>query len=212
MCNKELGPMHCTGCDGYFCRKDFKIHCEKLVTEMDKIVEERNRLQDEITNGIQHNDQQNPLIEQIDKWQKNIIEKVNQVAAQARQQASILLNAKRVKINTEFKSFSEELAHLKESENYVEHDLTRLNQMISQFKKDLKESTQPTTIVLHTEQSDGINWGSLIYVEEKQATVIGKRMSYFSLNEHSHQDFFQMKTVAVRLTTYIVLSSTKIKG
>jgi septal ring factor EnvC (AmiA/AmiB activator) len=145
-----------------------------MFTLMDKIVEERNRLQDEINNGIQHNDQQNPLIEQIDKWEKSIIEKVKQVAAHARQQASISLNAKRVKINTEFKSFSEELAHLKESENYVERDLTRLNQMISQFKQDLKQSTQSTTIVLRTEKSDAINWESLIYVEEKQATVIGK--------------------------------------
>ncbi len=185
-CNKELGPMHCTGCDTYFCRRDFRIHCEEMFTEMDKIVEERNRLQDEITNGIQHNDQQNPLIEQIDKWQKNTIEKIKQVAAQARQQASELLNAKRVKINTEFKSFSQELAHLKESENYVEHDLTRLNQMISQFKQDLRQSTQPTTIVLHTEQSDEINWETLIYVEEMQATVISKLKSYFFLGEHSH--------------------------
>jgi hypothetical protein len=55
---------------------------------MDKIVEERNGLQDEITNVIQYNDQQNPLIEQIDAWQKSTIEKVKQVAAQARQQAS----------------------------------------------------------------------------------------------------------------------------
>jgi septal ring factor EnvC (AmiA/AmiB activator) len=186
--------MHCTGCDEYFCQKDFKIHGEEMFTEMDKIIEERNRLQDEITNRIQHNDQQNPLIEQIDKWQKNTIEKVNQVATQARQQVSELLNAKRVKINTEFKSFSQELAQLKESENYVEHDLTRLNQMISQFKKDLRQSTQPTTIVLHTEQSNKINWETLIYVEEmqsftkkkRQAIVIGKLMSYFFLGEHSH--------------------------
>jgi hypothetical protein len=196
-----MGPMHCTGCDEYFCCKDFKTHREGMFTLMDKIVEERNRLQDEINNGIQYNDQQNPLIEQIDKWEKSIIENVKQVAAQARQQASILLNAKRVKINTEFKSFSQELAHLKESENYVEHDLKRLNQMISRFKEDLKQSTQPTTIVLRTEKSDAIKWESLIYVEEKQATVIGKLMSYFSLNEHSHQDSFQMKSVAVRLTT-----------
>jgi chromosome segregation ATPase len=172
VCNKELGPMYCTGCDEYFCRKDFKIHCEEMYIEMDNIVEERNRLQDEINNGVQHNDQENPLIAQIDKWQKSTIEKVKQVAAQARHQASELLNAKRVKINTEFKNFSQELAHLKESENYVEHDLKRLNEMINQFKQDLKQSAQPTTIVLHTEQSDGINWESLIYVEEKQATVI----------------------------------------
>jgi predicted double-glycine peptidase len=160
--------MYCTGCDEYFCSKDFKTHREGIFTEMDKIVEERNRLQDVINNTLQSNDQQNPVIEHINQWQNNIIEKVKQVAAQARQQAIELLNSKRIKINTEFKDFSQELAHLKESEDYVEHDLRRLNQMISQFKQDLRQSTQPTTIKVHTEQSDGINWDSLIYVEEKE--------------------------------------------
>ncbi len=160
--------MHCTGCDEYFCWKDFKTHREGMFTEMDKIVEERNRLQDAINNGAQRNDQQSPLIEQIDKWETITIKKVKQAAAQARQQALHLLDSKRMKITTEFKSFSQELGGLKESENYVEHDLTRLSQMIKQFKQDLKQSTQPITIELHTEQSDKINWDSLIYVEEKQ--------------------------------------------
>jgi len=188
-CNKELGPMYCTGCDEYFCWKDFKIHREEIFTEMDKIVEERNRLQDAINTEVQHNDQQSPLIAQIDKWQNSTIEKVKQVAAQARQQAIELLNSKRMKINTEFKNFSQELVRLKESENYVEHDLTRLNKMISQFKQDLRQSTQPTTIELRTEQSDRINWDILIYVEEKQTSIAyqqrqqqatSKLMSYFS--------------------------------
>jgi len=167
-CNKGLGPMYCTGCDGYFCSKDFRTHREGMFTEMDKIVEERNRLQDAINNSAQRNDQQSPLIEQINKWENMIIKKVKQAAAQARQQVLDLLDSKRLKMTTEFKGFSQELASLKESEDYVEHDLTRLSQMISQFKQDLKQSTQPTAIELHTEQSDRINWDSLIYVEEKQ--------------------------------------------
>jgi hypothetical protein len=168
MCNKELGPMHCTGCDKCFCWKDLKTHREGMFAEMDRIVEERNRLQDVINDGIQPNDQQSPLIEQIDQWQHITIEKVKQVATQAREQAIQLLNFKRMKINTEFKSFSQELAHLKESENYAEHELTRLNKMIDQFKQDLTQSAQPTAIEVHTEQSDRINWDSLIYVKEKQ--------------------------------------------
>ncbi len=60
------------------------------------------------------------------------------MAVQACQQAIQLLNSKWMKLNTEFKSFSQELTDLKESEDYVEHDLTRLNQMISQFKQDLR--------------------------------------------------------------------------
>jgi DNA gyrase/topoisomerase IV subunit A len=163
--------MHCIGCDEYFCWKDFQTHRNGMFTEMEKIIEERNHLQDVINNAIQSHDQQSPLIKQIDEWQNRTIEKIKQVAAQARQQAIQLLGAKQMKINTEFKSFSQELVDLKESENYLEHDLTRLNQMISQFKQDLRQSIQPTTIKLHTEQSDRINWGGLIYVEDKQTSA-----------------------------------------
>ena len=189
VCKKELGSMHCTGCDAYLCMKDFKLHRDELSTKMDGVVEERNRLQDEINNVAQPNDQQNPLIEQIDQWQKVTIEKVKQVAAQARQQAIQLVTSKQEKITTEFQSFSQELAHLKESENYVEPDLTRLSQMINQLKQDLRQSTQQTTIILHTEQSDGIDWGRFIYVEEiqtnadnreRQQQTIRKFIKYFS--------------------------------
>ncbi len=155
-----------------------------MFTEMDRIVEERNRLQDVINDGIQPNDQQSPLIEQIDQWQNITIEKVKQVAAQARQQAIQLLNSKRTKINIEFKSFSQELAHLKESENYAEHELTRLNEMIDQFKQDLRQSAQPTTIELHTEQSDGINWNRLIYVAEKQIFTNNQLQAPSKLNSY----------------------------
>jgi hypothetical protein len=195
--------MHCIGCDEYFCRKDFDTHHEELFTEMDRIVDERNRLQDAINKVVQNNDQQNPVIEQINRWQNSIIEKVKQVAEQARKQATQLLNFKRMKINTEFKTFSQELADLKESKDYVEYDLTRLNQMISEFKEDLRQSTQPTTIKLHTEQTDGINWDSLIYVEEKQTSTnnqqrqqqaASKLNSYFSLGIiHSVIFFFNEK-------------------
>jgi uncharacterized phage infection (PIP) family protein YhgE len=168
-CEKQAGPMYCTGCDAYFCTKDFRTHREGIVTEMDGIVEERNQLQDKINKAAQRNDQRSPLITKINEWQETTIEKVKQVAAQAREQVVRLLTSKRAKITTDFQAFSQELADLKETENFVEHDLTRLKQMIEQFHHDLKQSVQPTTIELHTEQSDGIDWNRVIYVEEKRA-------------------------------------------
>ena len=167
-CNKELGPNYCIGCDKYFCWKDFKTHREDIFTKMDRIVEERDRLQHEINTLAQSDNQQSPLLDQIDKWRDMTIEKVKQVAAQVRQDAIQLLNSKRTKISTDFKSFSQELVHLKETENYVEHDLTRLNQMISQFKQDLTQSTGPISIKLYKEKSDAMDWNQLIYVREEQ--------------------------------------------
>jgi flagellar biosynthesis GTPase FlhF len=174
MCTNELGATHCIGCDQYFCTNDFQTHRQTMINEMDKIIEEHHHLQDEINNKAQSNDQQNSVFEQIDRWQKSTIEKVIQVATQARQQAIELLNNRRM----EFKSFAQNLADIKESENYVEHDLRRLKQMINHFKQALIDSIQSTTILLHTEQSDRINWESLIYVEDQQAIVISKFISY----------------------------------
>jgi len=165
-CNKPSASMHCIGCDGYFCNKCFQLHRQSMFGQMDHIIESRNQLQQDINNSTQLNKQQSPIITEIDKWETSTIEKVKKVAAEARQQTVQLLNAGRIKIDNEFKSFSRELASLQESEDYVEHDLERLNQKINQFKLDVKQSTQPTTIQLHTEQSDQINWGTLIYVEE----------------------------------------------
>ena len=201
-CKKEPGPMHCTGCNKYLCWKDFKTHREQMFTELDKIVEERNQLQETIHVGAASSDQKSPLLEQIDQWKRNTIAKVEEVAAQVRQQTIELLNRKQTKVNDEFRSFSQDLIKLRESENYVEHDLERLKKKIQQFKQDIKQSTRPINILLHTDQSDKIQWESLIYIEEKQMSVndprqplnTGKKMivtcetsiplEYFLSNKH----------------------------
>jgi chromosome segregation ATPase len=170
-CQKQSGPMHCTGCDAYFCAKDFRGHREILFNEMEGLVEKRNDLQEKINKTTQKNDSNSSLIEEINKWEKLIIEQVKKVAETARQEAFQLLNSKRVKITYEFKTFSEELADLKESENFVEQDLASLKQKIREFHQDLTQLTQPVTIELNTKQSDGIQWNRLIYVQEKSTSA-----------------------------------------
>lgn len=45
-------------------------------------------------------------------------------------------------MSNEFQQFSQELAQWRESEDYVEHDLSRLNEMIGQFQEDFKRLDQ----------------------------------------------------------------------
>jgi hypothetical protein len=219
-CNKESGPMHCTGCDKYFCSKDFKTHRERMFTQLDKVIGERNLLQDEIKIATQCDDLQSPLlIQQINQWRDITIEKVKQVAAKALEQAAHLLNSKKVKIGTDFKDFSQELGRLKESENFVEYDLTRLNQTISQFKQELIQLTESTAIKLHTEESNEIKWHLLIYVEEEQTytdnqqeqpQVLPSKLVGEFLGEYFDHDIFQMKRNTVRLFIEI-FACTKVK-
>ncbi len=167
-CKKETGAMHCIGCDAYFCTKDFRGHREILFSKMDGLVEKRNDLQAKINDTAQKSNSRSPLITRIDKWEETTIEKVKQAADRARQDVCQLLNSKRMKITTNFKTFSEELVHLKETENFVEHDLTRLKQKIDNFYQDLQQIMQPPMIDLHTEQSDRIEWNRIIYIEAQK--------------------------------------------
>ncbi|CAF1103164.1 unnamed protein product [Adineta steineri] len=170
-CQKPAGVMHCTGCDGYFCTKDFKGHRETLFTEMEQLVEERNKLQEKINGASKPNSSCNPLIEEVNEWEKMTIEKVRQTAEHVRQQANELMNSKSMKITNKLKGLSDELADLKETENYVEHDLTKLRQKIDQFNVDLTQLFQATSIELNKEESEKIKWNSIIYVQEKPVEV-----------------------------------------
>jgi transcriptional antiterminator len=103
----------------------------------------------------------------IDEWQKMMMEKVRIVADHTRTQVLELLNLKRVRLNNDFERFSDELFDLKQTENFVEHDLSRLKYMIHQFNQELKQINKPVTIALHTEWSDRLVWSRLIYAVEK---------------------------------------------
>ena len=61
-CAKESGPFHCTGCDKYFCWKDFKKHREQMSNIMEQVIEERNQLQETINIEIQSDIQSNSII------------------------------------------------------------------------------------------------------------------------------------------------------
>ncbi|CAF0834229.1 unnamed protein product [Adineta steineri] len=171
ICQKPTGVMHCTGCDGYFCAKDFRGHREILFNEMEELVQERNKLQEKINTATKGNNSRNPLIEEINAWERITIEKVRQTAEQVRQQANQLMSSKSVKITSEFRGFSTELADLKETENYVEHDLTRLKQKIDQLNVDVTQLSQGTRIELNKEENERINWNRIIYVQEKPVEV-----------------------------------------
>jgi chromosome segregation ATPase len=167
MCEKGSGAYFCTGCKAYFCMKDLKNHHAQLLNELDVLVEDRNALHQKLSKDTKPNNSSSPLLAQIDEWQRATMEKVKQAADEARQQVTKILNSERSEITTKFENFSKELIRLKETEDFVHDDLTRLQQMIRQLNQDLKQLAQPPTIVLHTEQTNQVVWNCLIYVEQK---------------------------------------------
>ena len=163
-CQKEIGANYCMGCKAHFCMKDLKDHRSVLDAELDMIIEGRNELEENINRAIEQPICAGPLILQIEEWEKEMICKVKQVAEQARQRITELLNAKRTQIAFEFQTFSSELTDRKESENFFEPDLVRLQQLIGQFNHELNQLSQPLTIQLGIQDSSHIDWNRLVSI------------------------------------------------
>jgi len=84
--NKGVGIFKCEGCAQIFCRKHVIEHRDVLSHQLDEIVLEYDTLQQTIA---EYHDKQNhchPLINQINKWEKDSIEKIQRTADEARQQ------------------------------------------------------------------------------------------------------------------------------
>ena len=166
-CNKGVGTSYCTGCGICFCTKDFQIHRKALSNEMGGVVTHRNNLREKIDKLSKSHHSHSPILAQIDAWQETMVEQVRLVAEQTRHQVVQLLNSKRVKLNGDFARFSQELANLKETEDFVEADLIRLKHKVQELTYDLKHMAEPVAIELHTELSDRIVWSDLIYAQER---------------------------------------------
>jgi hypothetical protein len=152
--------------------KDLKVHCEKLSAELDGIIGEHDELQEDINRATQEPISSSALILEINKWKENMIKKVEEMADQACGRVTELLNEKRMQLTSEFRAFSQDLAHRKESENFVEPDLVRLEQIVRQFNQELKQLLQPPTIELEIKEIDYVEWDFLISIGVKPNTAI----------------------------------------
>ncbi|CAF3550499.1 unnamed protein product [Rotaria sp. Silwood1] len=183
MCEKTPGTCLCAGCNAHFCRKHFNDHHAKLLNELDEYIEQRNTLHDQIDKIDQRGELCNTILLQIDEWQKATIEKVTQRAERIREQIVNLLSPNKVEITSRLKKLSDKLIHLKETEDFLEIDLTQVEEMINALKQDCKRLSELPLVELHVEQNDQTVWDRLIYVEEKIATSGNKHDEQLAVGE-----------------------------
>lgn len=170
-CRKGVGLYTCAGCHSYFCGKDLKIHREQLDGEMVVLMGDRNDFQDKMNKNNQIEDLPNVLLDRVKTWEMTTIEKIKQIAEQTREQIIQTWNFKRKDILVQFDMFSQELVHLKTSEEYLEHDITRLKQTMIRLNDHLKQLTEQTAVQVNIEQTNRISWDRIIYVENKSTSM-----------------------------------------
>jgi hypothetical protein len=91
--NKAAGIFRCEGCLRVFCRKHLNEHRDLLSHQLDEIFIEHDTLQQTIVENKGKQNNQHPILKQIDKWEEDSIVKIQQVAEEARQQVEKLTSS-----------------------------------------------------------------------------------------------------------------------
>jgi hypothetical protein len=136
-CQKGKGSFFCIGCEAYFCKRDYEDHRAKMANQLDGFIKDRNTLQEEMKTITQDNHFPSALLTQIDDWERATIEKVKNTAEQTRQQIIKFPNSKKVETESRFEKFCQDLISLKETGDFVEHDLKHLKQTVDISNKNL---------------------------------------------------------------------------
>lgn len=176
-CEKRQGTCLCSGCKKYFCMQDFKSHRNSLGNEMDSVISDRDSVQDKLNKSSDNLAAENHLLLKITEWEEEIVRKVRETANLVRQQVLNLQQAKQEEIKNQLNKMSKELIEMKETEDFVEPDLSRLRLHIQQLDQDLNSLAQPNGIRLYTTESNIINWNRLIYIEETSKSTNNRSSS-----------------------------------
>jgi hypothetical protein len=91
--NKATGIFRCEGCLQIYCRKHLIEHRDLLNHQFDEIVLEHDALQQTIVENGNRQNQQHPVLKEIDQWEKNSIVKIQRIAEEARQQVRNLTSS-----------------------------------------------------------------------------------------------------------------------
>lgn len=181
-CEKGKGTFYCIGCEVYFCKRDYDDHRTEMTNELDGFIEDRNTLQEKINTTAQNNHDPSSLLTEIDDWERTTIEKIKNVAEQTRQRAIQLPNSKKLETKSQFEKFCQDLIQLKETGDFVEYDLKHLKEIVHQLNRNLMRLNEPQELELCIEQSDKIQWDTLIYIKEKPDLTVKQRLQEEQVN------------------------------
>ncbi|CAF1058499.1 unnamed protein product [Adineta steineri] len=157
-CNKEKITYPCEGCSQRFCFVDLAEHKQLLHDELHIITNGYNEFKQRI-NEQKQNPQNHSLIKQIDQWEVNSIEQIQQKAQDCRE--IIIKSSQRFIDDIEMK-FNDSSEQIKQFHKENDFNEINLNYLTNQLRKITEELNDPSKISIQQNSQTFINEISII--------------------------------------------------
>ena len=135
-CNKKEAFSTCHQCRNDFCEDHINAHQQTPIKQIDDYLNEHNQLQQLIEQYLKQPDQ-HPLIEQINKWERQSIQKIQQAANEARTQILNVLSDHILCIQKSFEDLTMQLEQAKVDDKVLEIFLQESRETFDKLRNDI---------------------------------------------------------------------------
>ena len=147
ICHKERIVYLCGGCLQRFCLDHLPEHRRQLGEELSGLENGRDKLQQTLIER-KNNRQKLSLMERVDKWEVDSINKIQRVAQECRQLLNQHKNEHILGIEKKLTKLTEELKQIREENEFNEIDLQQLEEKLKRLGVELD---QPRNIKVQEE-------------------------------------------------------------
>ena len=158
ICDKQKGMFTCGGCLQKFCLKHLNEHCQQLRQKLNEIENDRNELQQSLIEQ-KSNRKKLSLIQRVDRWEADSINKIQQAAQECRQLLDQHKNAHILDMENKLTKLTEEMKQIRKDDEFNEIDLKQLQERLSKLQNELG---QPRNIKIQEESAPFISKISVV--------------------------------------------------
>ena len=127
ICNKERITYACDGCSQRFCRKHLDEHLKNLGEQLEQIGNDHDQLRQNLdqqkTNPTKH-----PLIEQINQWENDSIDKIKQTAQLCREKLINYSNKSLLETEKKLNDLAQQIKEMRHENEFNEIHLNHLTE------------------------------------------------------------------------------------
>jgi chromosome segregation ATPase len=135
-CHKQRVTYKCRGCSLEFCFGHLKDHRQELGQQLDKIEVTRDLFRQSLTEQTKEPQKQS-LIQQINEWELESIDKIRHTAEEARQTLLKHTAKHSIRIEDKLSKLTNKIREHREEDDFFEDDLRQWNEELTRLQDQL---------------------------------------------------------------------------
>lgn len=137
-CERERVTSKCSGCSQDFCYTHLGEHRQQLSKQLDEIEAQRDQFKQTIAQKTTSSEK-HTLIQQIDRWESESIEKIKKTAEETRQLLVKYTSDHITRIEQNLNTLTNQLKHSREEDDIMETDLQNWKEELQQMTQQLNK-------------------------------------------------------------------------